>query len=46
MRPEDTEMIVNICSFERMVTAINKFQTLKALGPDGLYLVLLQKVWK
>ena len=46
MRPEDTEMIANICSFERMVTAINKFQTFKALGLDGLYLVLLQKGWK
>ena len=25
MRPEDTEMIANICSFERMEAAINKF---------------------
>ena len=25
MRPEDTEMIANICSFERIETAINKF---------------------
>ena len=33
MRPEDTEMIANICSFERME------------GPDGLYPVLLEKGW-
>ena len=45
MRPEDTEMIANICSFERMEAAINQFQPFKALGPDGLYLVLLQKGW-
>ena len=43
MRPEDTEMIANICSFERMEAAINKFQPFKAPEPYGLYLVLLQK---
>ena len=45
MRPEDTEMIANICSFERMEAAINKFQPFKAPGPDGLYPVVLQKGW-
>ena len=45
MRPEDTEMIANICLFERMEAAINKFQPFKAPGPDGLYPVLLQKGW-
>ena len=45
MRPEDTEMVANICSFERMEAAINEFQPLKAPGPDGLYPVLLQKGW-
>ena len=44
-RPEDTEMIANICSFERMEAAINEFQPFKAQGPDGLYPVLLQKGW-
>ena len=39
-RPEDTEMIANICSFERMEAAINEFQPFKAIGPDGLYPVL------
>ena len=43
MRPEDTEVIANICSFERMEAAINKFQPFKAPGPDGLFPVLLQK---
>ena len=43
MTPEDTEMIANICSFERMEVAINQFQLFKAPGPDGLYPVLLQK---
>ena len=44
MRPEDTEMIANICSLERMEEAtINEFQPFKAPGPDGLYPVLLQK---
>ena len=43
MRPEDTEMIANIYSFERMEAAINEFQPFK--GPDGLYPVLLQKGW-
>ena len=38
-------MIANICSFERIEVAINKFQPLKAQGPDGLYPVLLQKGW-
>ena len=46
MRPEDTDMISNKkCSFERMEAAIDKFQTFKALGPDGLDPVLLQKGW-
>ena len=45
MRPEDTEMIANICSFERMEAAINQFQPFKATGPDGLNPVLLQKGW-
>ena len=45
MRPEDTEMIANICSFECMEAAINEFQLFKAPGPDGLYPVLLQKGW-
>ena len=45
MRPEDTDMIANKCSFERMEAAINEFQTLKAPGPDRLYPVLLQKDW-
>ena len=41
LRPEDTEIIANLCSFERMEVAINKFQPFKAPGPDGLYPVLL-----
>ena len=45
VRPEDTEMIANICSFERMETAINKFQPFKSAEPDGLYPELLQKGW-
>ena len=45
MRPEDTEMIANICSFELMEAAINEFQPFKAPGPDGLYHVLLQTGW-
>ena len=45
MRPEDTEMIANICSFEHMEAAINEFQPFKAPGPDGLYPVPLQKGW-
>ena len=43
MRPEDTEMIANICSFDRMEAAINQLQSVKAPGPDGLYPLLLQK---
>ena len=43
MRPKDTEIIANICSFERMEEAINQFQPFKAPGPDGLYPVLVQK---
>ena len=42
-RPEDTEMIANICSFLRMEAAIQEFQPFKAPGPDGLYPVPLQK---
>ena len=45
MRPEDTEMIANICSFECMEAASNEFQPFKAPGPDWLYPVLLQKGW-
>ena len=45
MRPEDTEMIANICSYERMEADINEFQPFKAPGPDGLYPALLQKGW-
>ena len=45
MRPKDTEIIANICSFERMEAAINEFQPFKAPGPDGLYPALLQKGW-
>ena len=43
MRPEDTKMIANICSFERTEAAINEFHPFKAPGPDGLYPVLLQR---
>ena len=45
MRPDGTEMIGNICSFERMEAAINEFQPSKAPGQDVLYSVLLQKGW-
>ena len=45
MRPEEPEMIANICSFERMEAAINQFQPFKASRPDELYPVLLQKGW-
>ena len=45
MRPEDTEMLANICSFERIEAAINEFQPFKAPEPDGLYPVRLQKSW-
>ena len=45
IRPEDTEVIANICSFERMEAAIYEFQPFIAPGPDGLYPVLLQKGW-
>ena len=45
IRPEDTEMIANICSRKRMEAGINKFQPFKAPGPDGLYPTLLQKSW-
>ena len=45
MRPKDTEMIANICSFERLEAAINEFQPFKAPWPDGLYPLLLQKGW-
>ena len=43
MRPEDTEMVANICSFEHMEAATNEFQLFKAPGPDGLCPALLQK---
>ena len=45
MRPKDTEMITNICLFERMEAAMNELQPFKAPRPDGLNLVLLQKGW-
>ena len=45
MRPEDTEMIANRCSFARVEAAINEFQSFKAPWPDRLYPVLLQKGW-
>ena len=45
MRPEDSEMIANICLFVRMEPAINEFQPFKVPGSDGLYLVLLRKGW-
>ena len=43
MRPEYTEMIANMCSFQRMEAAINEFQPFKAPGLDGLFPVLLRK---
>ena len=43
MRPIDTEMIANICLYERMGAAINEFQPFKAPGPNGLYPIPLQK---
>ena len=46
MRPEDTEMMANTCSFERMEAATNEFQPFKAPGPYMVYPVLLQKGWK
>ena len=45
MRPENTEMIANIRSFEHMEAAINEFRPSKAPGPDGLYSAMLQKGW-
>ena len=45
MRLDNSEMIANLCSFERIEAAINKFQPFKAPGPDGLNPVLLQKDW-
>ena len=45
MRSEVTEMIANVCSFERMEAAINEFQPFKAPWPNGLYPVLSQKGW-
>ena len=45
MTPEDTKMIANIWSLERMEAAINEFQPFKAPETDGLYPVLLQKGW-
>ena len=45
MRHEDTEMIADIPSFERMEAAINEFNQFNAPDPDGLYLVLLPKSW-
>ena len=41
MRPENSEMIANICLFKCTQAAINEFQPFKAPGPDGLYPVLL-----
>ena len=45
MRPENTAIIANICSFERMEAGINEFQPFKVSGSYGLYPVLLQKGW-
>ena len=45
-RPEDTEMIANACSLERMEEAVSKFQRFKTPVPDGIYPVPLQKSWK
>ena len=45
IRPDDTEMIVKVCSFKSMEAAINQFQPLKAPGPDRLHPVQLQKGW-
>ena len=45
MRPENTEMIANICTIEHMEIAINEFQPFKAPRPDGLCPVLLPKGW-
>ena len=45
MRSEDTKMIANIFSLERMKAAIYNFQSFKASGPHRLYSVLLQKGW-
>ena len=43
VRPEDTQMIASVCSFEGLEVVINEFQPFKAPGPDGLHPVLLQK---
>jgi len=46
MLPSENEILVaTICSTERMEAVINEFQPYKALGPDGIYPVLLQKDW-
>ena len=45
MRPEDPEMIANICSFESMEAAVNEFQPFKALGPDGFCPLSYKKGW-
>ena len=45
MRPEDTEIIANICSFERTEAAINEFQPFYVPRPEGLYPELVQKGW-
>ena len=42
-RSKDVAVIADICSYERMRDAINKFQPFKTPGPDGIYPVLLQK---
>ena len=45
IRPEDTEMIANICSFERMEAAINAFQPFKKRqGQMGSILNCYRKV--
>ena len=44
MKPEETEMITNICSFERMEAAINEFQPFKAPGQTGSILYSYRKV--
>ena len=44
MRPEDTEMIANICSLERMEAAINEFNHSKVYGQTYSILCSYRKV--
>ena len=45
IRPEDTDVIANISSFERTEAATKKFQPFKAPGPNELYPLLLRNSW-